>query len=73
VVVLAAQVSEIFGATPDGASVRAALPTLRRSVGLCPRCAQPYVGSAAACPRCLSRGSHVEPPPAPPESTSSPS
>ena len=39
----------------QGASVRAALPTLRRSVGLCPRCAQPYTGVAEACPRCLRR------------------
>jgi hypothetical protein len=70
VVVLATQVSEIFGATIEGASVRAALPTLRRSVGLCPRCAQPYVGSAAACPRCLSRGSNVELAPGPLESPS---
>jgi hypothetical protein len=70
VVVLATQVSEIFGATAEGASVRASLPTLRRSVGLCPRCAQPYVGSAAACPRCLSRGSNVEPAPGPLEAPS---
>jgi hypothetical protein len=39
VVQLAARFAESFGATVEGASVRASLPTLRRSVGLCPRCA----------------------------------
>jgi hypothetical protein len=52
VVLLATQVAETFGATVEGASMRAALPTLRRSVGLCPRCAQPYRGIADACPQC---------------------
>ena len=56
VVVLATQVAETFGTTVEGASMRAALPTLRRSVGLCPRCAQPYTGVADACPQCLSGG-----------------
>jgi hypothetical protein len=56
VVVLATQVAETFGATVEGASMRAALPTLRRSVGLCPRCAQPYTGVAEACPQCLAGG-----------------
>jgi hypothetical protein len=56
VVVLATQVAETFGTTVAGASMRAALPTLRRSVGLCPRCAQPYAGVADACPKCLSGG-----------------
>ena len=50
VVQLATQVAETFAATVEGASVRASLPTLRRSVGLCPRCAQPYTGVADACP-----------------------
>jgi hypothetical protein len=53
VVHLAAQVADTFGATVEGASLRASLPTLRRSVGLCPRCAQPYTGMASACPQCL--------------------
>ena len=53
VVHLATQVSEVFGATTEGASLRASLPMLRRTVGLCPRCAEPYRGAAAACPRCL--------------------
>src|SRR5262249_28545809 len=38
VVELAGQFTETFAATTQGASVRAALPTLRRSAGLCPRC-----------------------------------
>ncbi|HLH27897.1 MAG TPA: hypothetical protein VKW77_03215, partial [Acidimicrobiales bacterium] len=53
VVHLAAQVAETFGATVEGASLRASLPLLRRSVGLCPQCAQPYTGMARACPKCL--------------------
>jgi hypothetical protein len=53
VALLAARVVETFPATPDGASLRAALPTLRRSVGLCARCGQPYTGIADACPACL--------------------
>jgi hypothetical protein len=54
VVQLASRFSEVFATTVEGASVRAALPTLRRSVGLCPRCSQPYAGVAEACPKCLS-------------------
>ncbi|MHB1561909.1 MAG: hypothetical protein ACYC61_31045, partial [Isosphaeraceae bacterium] len=53
VVGLAARAAEVFGATVEGASLRASLPVLRRSVGLCPRCARPYVGTEAACPQCL--------------------
>ena len=52
VVQLAARFAETFATTVEGASVRASLPTLRRSVGLCPRCAQPYTGVAEACPNC---------------------
>ena len=55
---LAARFAENFAATVEGASVRASLPTLRRSVGLCPRCAQPYIGVADACPNCL-KGRHA--------------
>lgn len=55
IVTLAERVSESFAHTLEGASLRAALPTLRRSVGLCPRCAKPYVGTAEACPECLAR------------------
>ncbi len=53
VVELAARVADRFGGTAEGASLRAALPTLRRSAGLCPRCAEPYTGLADACPKCL--------------------
>ena len=53
VVELASRVAERFGATIEGASLKAALPTLRRSAGLCPRCAEPYTGVADACPKCL--------------------
>ncbi len=56
VVLLATQVAETFGGTTEGASMRAALPTLRRSVGLCARCARPYTGTAEACPECLAGG-----------------
>jgi hypothetical protein len=49
---LAARVAESFGDTPEGASLRAALPGLRRKAGLCPRCARPNPGDAAFCPRC---------------------
>jgi hypothetical protein len=53
---LAARIADSFGDTPEGASLRASLPTLRRSAGLCPRCAQPYTGIGEACPRCLAVG-----------------
>jgi hypothetical protein len=53
VVHLASRFAETFASTVEGASVRASLSTLRRSVGLCPRCAQPYTGIADACPKCL--------------------
>ena len=50
---LATAIADRFGASPEGASLRAALPTLRRSAGLCPRCAEPYLGVDDACPKCL--------------------
>jgi hypothetical protein len=50
---LAARVAERFPKTVEGASLRASLPTLRRSAGLCARCAKPYRGIADACPECL--------------------
>jgi hypothetical protein len=53
VVELAAKVAERFDHTSEGASLRAALPTLRRSAGLCARCGKPYTGIADACPACL--------------------
>ncbi len=67
VVTLASRVSESFGHTVEGASLCAALPTLRRSAGLCPRCAQPYAGLADACPVCLAATGAASPPPPIPE------
>ncbi|WP_406693585.1 hypothetical protein V5E97_21340 [Singulisphaera sp. Ch08] len=50
---LATKVAERFDHTTEGASLHAALPTLRRSAGLCARCAKPYTGIADACSECL--------------------
>jgi hypothetical protein len=50
---LAAKVADRFATTVEGASLRASLPTLRRSAGLCPRCGQAYRGLGDACPACL--------------------
>lgn len=66
VVELATKVSDGFAATVAGASLRRSLPTLRRSVGLCPRCAQPYLGLAQACPVCVATAAIAAPPPAAP-------
>jgi hypothetical protein len=55
-VALATRVAATLDTTPEGASLRAALPTLRRSVGLCARCGGPYTGIADACPACLAAG-----------------
>jgi hypothetical protein len=56
VVELATRVAAALDSTPEGASLRAALPTLRRSVGLCARCGSPYTGLADACPACMGAG-----------------
>ena len=40
VAILAGRIADVFCHTVEGASLRASLPTLRRSAGLCPRCAQ---------------------------------
>ena len=53
--VLAGRIAEAFSHTVEGASLRASLPTLRRSAGLCSRCGQPYNGIATACPACLAQ------------------
>jgi hypothetical protein len=53
VVALAGRISESFGGTTEGASLRASLPTLRRAAGLCPKCSEPYAGVGDACPKCL--------------------
>jgi len=60
VVELASRFATSFATTAPGASVHAALPTLRRSAGLCPRCAQPYTGVGNACPECLRPAVDVE-------------
>ena len=52
---LAEAIVEAFPATNEGASLRASLPTLRRSAGLCPRCAEPYAGEDDACAECLGK------------------
>ncbi len=59
---LAALVADRFGATPEGASLRAALPTLRRSAGLCPRCSESYLGVDDACPKCLAAAGQAQTP-----------
>lgn len=56
VALLAGRIAESFSHTVEGASLRASLSTLRRSAGLCPRCAQPYTGVADACPTCMGHG-----------------
>jgi hypothetical protein len=58
---LAAKVAERFPRSVEGASLRASLATLRRSAGLCPRCARPYRGIADACPICLAGPSAQSP------------
>ncbi len=55
VATLAARVVDSFGDTPEGASLGPSIANLRRSAGLCPRCARPHRGDGDACPRC--RGS----------------
>jgi hypothetical protein len=50
---LASRVADRFGSTLEGASLRASLPTLRRSAGLCPKCGAPYAGLGDSCPTCV--------------------
>ena len=52
VATLANRVADSFADTPEGAALRGSIPNLRRSAGLCPRCALPYRGTDDACPRC---------------------
>ncbi len=65
VATLAARIVDSFADTTEGAALRASIPNLRRSAGLCPRCARPYRGSADACPRCLGNPSTPSPAPVP--------
>jgi hypothetical protein len=60
---LAARVAAALDTTPEGASLRASLPTLRRSAGLCARCGEPYAGTADACPKCVTAAAAATPPP----------
>jgi hypothetical protein len=55
VATLASRVADSFADTPEGAALKGSIPNLRRSAGLCPRCARPYRGADDACPRCLGR------------------
>ncbi|MDB5351882.1 MAG: hypothetical protein JWN86_3129 [Planctomycetota bacterium] len=63
---LAARIAESFAHRPEGASLRASLPTIRRSAGLCARCAEPYTGVEDACPQCLSGAPRIADLPDPP-------
>ena len=55
VATLASRVADSFADTPEGAALKGSIPNLRRSAGLCPRCARPHRGADDACPRCLGR------------------
>ena len=52
---LATRVADSFADTPEGAALKGSIPNLRRSAGLCPRCARPYRGTLDTCPRCQGR------------------
>lgn len=52
VAALAARLADSFADTPEGASVLAALPGLRRSAGLCPGCGRVPAGRGGACVGC---------------------
>jgi hypothetical protein len=56
---LAQSVAETFPESTEGRTLAQVLGVLRRSAGLCPRCAKPYKGIAAACHACL-RGTPEE-------------
>jgi hypothetical protein len=56
VVALATRIAAAFENLPEGASLKASLPTLRRSAGLCPQCGEPYTGLAGVCSRCAKSG-----------------
>lgn len=50
---LAQAMVDLFPDTTEGRTLAQVLGVLRRSAGLCPRCANPYKGVAAACHDCL--------------------
>jgi len=49
---LAARIADSFGDTPEAAALRASIPNIRRSAGLCPRCGRAHRGDSDLCPRC---------------------
>lgn len=49
---LATRVADSFSAHAQAAGLRSALPTLRRSAGLCAKCGRPFTGVADVCPFC---------------------
>jgi hypothetical protein len=49
---VAALAADRFGDTDEGRALLAAVPTLRRKAGLCPKCARPYRGPGETCPDC---------------------
>ncbi len=53
VAVLAQAVIETYPETTEGKTLAQVIGVLRRSAGLCPRCAAPYRGIASACHDCL--------------------
>lgn len=53
VAVLAQAVVARFPESTEGKTLAQVIGVLRRSAGLCPRCAQPYRGIASACHDCL--------------------
>jgi hypothetical protein len=61
VVHLAERIVDAVGdTTQEGAQVRASLPTLRRSAGLCPECGQPNDVRLVRCPACEARRSEPQ-------------
>ena len=50
---LAQALVETFPDSKEGLTLAQVMHVLRRSAGLCPRCAQPYTGIANACHNCL--------------------
>lgn len=50
---LAQALVESFPESKEGLTLAQVMPVLRRSAGLCPRCARPYTGIANACHDCL--------------------
>lgn len=53
VAALAQSIVQTFPETKEGRTLAPVMGVLRRSAGLCPRCARPYKGIANACHECL--------------------